>query len=123
MDMSQLTELPRRAPRDTLAVRLLVVRHEQGWSQREASDRTGVPFGTWQGMEQGRETRNLGEHVARIAATTGYAREWLMWGGPLESPHADGGSGSDLPTTDARDGMTDVGDNRRYRQPMLAAVA
>lgn len=68
--MAPVTE--RRVPRDTLAVRLKIVRHELGYSQREAAERTGVPFGVWQGMESGRETRNLGEHVAKISAATGY---------------------------------------------------
>ncbi len=92
LDMSSVTSMPRGVPRDTLAVRLLVLRHELGWSQREASTQTGVPFGVWQGMESGRETRNLGEHVAKIAERTGYRRDWLMWGGPLgttEGPHPD----------------------------------
>ncbi len=120
--MSQLSDLPRRAPRDTLAVRLLVVRHELGWSQREASDRTGVPFGTWQGMEQGRETRNLGDHIANIATATGYAREWLMWGGPLESPHADGGSGNELPSSSPISVIKRKVDPVTKREPALVAA-
>lgn len=71
---------------DTLAARLVLLRREMGWSQREASEATGVPFGVWQGMELLRETRGLDRHVVRIAAASGYDRDWLMWGGPLASP-------------------------------------
>ena len=91
-DMSAVTPMP-RVPRDTLAIRLLVMRHELGWSQRQAAEETGVPFGVWQGMEAGRETRNLGQHIAAISERTGYRRDWLMWGGPFSGPD-DGGPDS-----------------------------
>jgi len=68
---------------DTLAARLILLRHEMGWSQREAAEATGVPYGTWQGMESGRETRGLDRHIVAIAANSGYDRDWLIWGGPL----------------------------------------
>lgn len=70
----------KRRPKDTLALRLLGMRHELGLSQREASMRTGVPFGTWQGMESGRSTRDLAKHIQAISSELGYDRDWLMWG-------------------------------------------
>jgi len=81
-----VTHIFTKVPTDTLGARLLVLRHEMGWSQREAVEATGVPYGTWQGMEMGRGTRNVDRHVAAIALATGYDREWLMWGGPLQPP-------------------------------------
>ena|ERR1035437_5165607 len=73
-----------KRPADTLGARLELLRRELGWSQRKAAEVTGVPFGTWQGMEVGRRTLSLDEHVAKIVAATGYDRDWLMWGGPLD---------------------------------------
>ena len=75
-----------KVPVDTLARRLELVRHELGWSQRKASEMTGVPFGTWQCMESGRKTFSLDQHIAAIVKATGYDRDWLMWGGPLDPP-------------------------------------
>ncbi len=75
-----------KRPADTLGARLELLRRELGWSQRKAAEVTGVPFGTWQGMETGRRTMMLDQHVAKIVATTGYDRDWLMWGGPLTPP-------------------------------------
>ena len=73
-----------KRPADTLGARLELLRRELGWSQRKAAEVTGVPFGTWQGMEVGRKTMMLDQHVAKIVASTGYDRDWLMWGGPLD---------------------------------------
>lgn len=72
-----------KRPADTLSGRLAQIRHERGWSQREAAEVTGVPFGTWQGMEAGgRRTMSLDQHIQRIADATGYDRDWIMWGDP-----------------------------------------
>lgn len=79
-----------RRPNDTLAHRLVLLRHEEGLSQREAALRTGVSFGVWQGMESGRATRGVDRAVAAIAATLKYDREWLMWGGSLSDPFSGG---------------------------------
>lgn len=73
-----------RIPEDTLAARLLMVRHELGISQREASERSGVPFGIWQGMESGRGTINLPEHIQKISDAFGYDRSWLAFGSDQE---------------------------------------
>jgi transcriptional regulator with XRE-family HTH domain len=84
--MREQMTLHGKVPADTLGARLELLRRELGWSQRKAAEMTGVPFGTWQGMEVGRRTGSLDQHVAAIAATTGYDRDWLMWGGPLSPP-------------------------------------
>ena len=90
--MTTVTRIHAKVPLDTLASRLVLLRHELGWSQRKAAHETGVPYGTWQGMELGRETRSLDRHVVAIAAHSGYDRDWLMWGGPLTSGPGPGGT-------------------------------
>jgi transcriptional regulator with XRE-family HTH domain len=70
-------------PRDTLATRILLVRTSLGLSQREASAQTGIPYGSWQSMEDGRSPRDLAAKVAAISLALGVDRDWLMWGGPL----------------------------------------
>ena len=90
--MTTVTRIHARRPADTLATRLIILRHELGWTQRDATHETGVPYGVWQGMESGRETRGLNRHIVAIAAASGYDRDWLMWGGPLTSGPEPGGS-------------------------------
>lgn len=97
--MSTLTHFPSgRVPEDTLAARLVLIRHELGIqrgkrvSQRDAAEETGVPYGTWQGMESGRATRELDQHVRKIAETYGYDPVWLMWGTRV-GPRPDGPDG------------------------------
>lgn len=84
-------------PHDTLSNRLVLLRHERDLSQKEASFRTGVSYGVWQGMEIGRDTRSVDKAVAKIAAALGVDRDWLMWGGPLAGP---GDPSSPTATTD-----------------------
>lgn len=84
----------RRRPVDTLPLRLLAIRHELGLSQREASARCGVPYGVWQGMESGRSTRDRDMWLTKVAAATGYEREWLVWGGTLVEPTTPDGGGN-----------------------------
>lgn len=72
-----------RVPRDTLPHRLMLLRNELGWSQREAAAKCGVTFGEWQSMEMGRKARGLDEKIWRIAQASGFSAQWLMWGGPL----------------------------------------
>jgi transcriptional regulator with XRE-family HTH domain len=104
-----------RVPRDTLAVRLIVVRHEMGWSQREAAEHTGVPYGVWQGMESGRETRGLDQHIDKIARVTGYKRDWLMWGGPLGHT---GPPPVDDPAGGGAGGLVDPGEDETGSDPV-----
>jgi transcriptional regulator with XRE-family HTH domain len=79
-------------PRDTLAMRVLIARHERGLSQRAAALLCGLTFGEWQGIEDGRAATSLDQKVIKIAAGLGYSREWLMWGGPLSGPSNEPGS-------------------------------
>ena len=73
-----------RVPHDTLSLRLVMLRHERGLSQRQASARIGITPRVWQGMEEGRNTANLLEILHKIADEFGYDLHWLTWGGPLE---------------------------------------
>lgn len=102
-------------PDDTLAARLVLIRHELKISQREAADQTGVPYGTWRGMEAGRASRDLGTHIAKICDTYGYDRAWLMWGtqpGPRPGGGPDGGHPAD---SEALDELTRVKRQRHAR--------
>lgn len=74
-------------PEDTLAARLVLVRRHLGLTQRQAAETSGLTFGEWQSMEDGRQPRGLDVKVARISLALGVARDWLMWGGPLTPPH------------------------------------
>ncbi|HEY5985163.1 MAG TPA: helix-turn-helix transcriptional regulator, partial [Streptosporangiaceae bacterium] len=74
-------------PADTLAARLVLVRRELKLSQREAAERCGITFGSWQGMEDGeRQVRGLNDKVAAISEALGVDKNWLMWGGALRTP-------------------------------------
>lgn len=72
-----------RVPADTLAHRLVLIRLEMGWSQREAASSCGITYGEWQSMENSHRARGLDDKVRRIAEATGYSPVWIMWGGPL----------------------------------------
>lgn len=78
-------------PGDSLALRLVLVRHALGVSQREAAARCGLTFGEWQSIEAGRKARGLDEKVAKISDSLGVDRMWLMWGGPLGTGPYPGG--------------------------------
>lgn len=100
-NMSTQTSEP-AIPRDSLALRVMIARHERSLSQRAAALRCGLTFGEWQGLEGGaEEPRGLNQKIAKIAAGLGYDRNWLMWGGPLiAEPQPDGdGMGDYHPTT------------------------
>lgn len=70
-------------PADTLANRLLVMRHQLRLSQREAASRSGISFGEWQSMENGAAARSIDVKVAKIAEAFRVDRDWLMWGQAL----------------------------------------
>ena len=110
-----------KVPLDTLGARLILLRREMGWSQREAAEATGVPFGTWQGMEsvvKPRKTFSLDVHIAAIVKATGYDRDWLMWGGPLASPSQ---SGNNDRYTRARARKAQLSAWVKHRRPPLLA--
>lgn len=79
-------EKPRhsRVPHDSLPLRLVMLRHECGVSQKKAAERIGVTARVWQGMEEGRNTADLLGILKRIADEFDYDLDWLTWGGPLE---------------------------------------
>lgn len=74
---------PRKRPHDTLPLRLVMMRTEQGLSQKAAAFRCGITPRVWQGMEEGRNTANLLDLLRTISAEFGYELDWLAWGGPL----------------------------------------
>ena len=82
-------------PQDTLAARVVLLRHTLGLSRRQFSQLTGVTEAALQGIEEGRSPHKLPEKIQKIHQATGVSREWLMWGGPLndENPHPGGPGG------------------------------
>lgn len=81
-DMSAQTDYG-WVPEDSLANRLVLVRRHLGITQRVAAERSGLTFGEWQGLEDGRQVRGLDVKVTAISRTLGVDRDWLIWGGPL----------------------------------------
>lgn len=68
----------------------MLLRRELGLSQRQAAERAGIPFGSWQGLEDDhRQSRDLVTKIQRIARAYNVDRDWLMWGGELMSPEDD----------------------------------
>lgn len=91
--MEPATKKPWR-PADTLANRFRLLRAELGLSQREFGERAGIPASQIQSIEDGKSPRGLDVKVQKLATAYGIDREWLMWGGPLESHdprHSSGG--------------------------------
>lgn len=78
-------------PTRTIASRLVLVRRQLGISQREAAARTGLGYGDWQSLEDGRAARNLDVKVKAICLALGVDRDWLMWGqaGPDSRPYSE----------------------------------
>lgn len=121
--MTTMTNFPSgRVPADTLAARLVLIRHDIGVqrghrvSQRDAAEETGVPYGTWQGMELGRATRELDQHVRKIAETYGYDPAWIMWG-TRTGPQPGGGPDGGHPDPAALDELTEAKRRRHARIP------
>lgn len=101
-------------PTDSLANRLVLVRTERKLSQRAAADLCGLTFGEWQGIEMGRAARSVDRKVAKIAATLGVDRDWLMWGGALEGAEV---NPKYVPRIDRM-----LGKNRSSKQPYHRAI-
>lgn len=83
---SEVTPAKQGRPRDTLAARVKLARWERGLTQRAAAMTCGLTFGELQSIENGAEARGLNSKIDKIARGLGYDRDWLMWGGPLETP-------------------------------------
>ena len=80
-------------PRDLLATRLRLMRHDLGLreglnhalSTEEAGGRCGIVAATWRLWESGTSQPRHAEPVLRhVAKSLGYDEEWLLKGGPLE---------------------------------------
>jgi transcriptional regulator with XRE-family HTH domain len=67
-------------PRDTLAARLVMLRHELGLTVDAISAQCGLASATWSTWERGAHPRDLAAVIQKIADGTGYSRDWLMWG-------------------------------------------
>jgi len=75
-----------RRPADTFAVRLILARHLEGVSIKEAAERTGLHYATWSTWERGRRPADILDVAQRIADALDIDEEWLLFGGPLEGP-------------------------------------
>lgn len=106
---TQTEARPPWRPADSLGNRLVLIRRELNLTQRSAAMQTGVTFGTWQGMEDGRSPHRLDEVVAKISASLGVDRDWLMWGS--------GAAGTSYPPTTERSS----GDSRTLSPALVAA--
>lgn len=71
----------RGRPKDTFGMRLVQIRHELGLSQAEAAKACGFKPASWHTWEHGRSPRDAITVATVIAATFGYDREWVAWGG------------------------------------------
>ncbi len=91
-----------RRPIDSLPNRVALARVESGLSQRRAALLCGMTPREWQGIEEGREVRRIDVKVASIARGLGYDRDWIMWGGSLDSdsPHPAGPNGGECAVRD-----------------------
>lgn len=76
----------------------MLMRTELGLSQREAALRSGVSFGTIQGVESGRSPRNEVATLKKLADAFHVDKDWLIWGGPLDDETGDDDGGQDAGT-------------------------
>jgi transcriptional regulator with XRE-family HTH domain len=83
-------------PADSLANRLILIRRELNLSQRDAAQRCGVGFGSWQSWENGSAPRNALRDLVWVAERLDVDRDWLMFGGPLRPD-----DGLELPRVDS----------------------
>lgn len=72
----------------------MMLRKELGLTTEQAADRCGLNRATWQTWEHGASPRNMAAVVAAITLATGVDRDWLMWGGPLDSRPSEGPGGT-----------------------------
>lgn len=101
-------------PVDSLENRLRLIRAEKKLSQRAAAELIGITQREWQIMEDGRAARRIDQKVAKIAATLGVDRDWLMWGGALDGAEV---NPKYVPRIDRI-----LGKNRSSKQPYHRAI-
>lgn len=71
-------------PSDSLALRLVVLRHSLGLTQAEAAAACDLDDGSWSNWERGAQPRNMAEVVEKIHRGLNADRDWLMWGQNLK---------------------------------------
>ena len=76
----------RTIPADTFAHRLLLIRAERGITLREAAEKCGLNYGSWNTWEHGALPRDILDVTEAIAEGLGVDRDWLLHGGPLTAP-------------------------------------
>lgn len=89
-------------PGDSFSLRLLILRHELGLTQREAAKRCGLDDGSWSNWENGSHPRDMAKVVRQIHDATGVDMPWLMWG------VMPAGGGSPTPLGDGPDTPPDL---------------
>lgn len=67
-------------PEDTLASRLVQLRHGLGLTQAEAAEKCDLDDGSWSNWERGARPRDMVDVVAKITDALHVDRDWLMWG-------------------------------------------
>ncbi len=75
-----MSTAPSWVPGDSFALRLLILRHELGLTQREAAKRCGLDDGSWSNWENGSHPRDMAKIVRQIHEATAVDMPWLMWG-------------------------------------------
>ncbi len=76
----------RTIPVDTFAHRLLLVRAERGITLREAAEKCGLNYGSWNTWEHGVLPRDILDVAEAVAEGLNVDRDWLLHGGPLTAP-------------------------------------
>ncbi len=90
-----MSTAPSWVPGDSFSLRLLILRHELGLTQREAAKRCGLDDGSWSNWENGSHPRDMAKVVRQIHDATDVDMPWLMWGvmppgGGSPTPAGDG---------------------------------
>lgn len=106
-----------RRPSDTFAVRLLLVRHLQGLSIKQAAEETGLNDATWATWEGGRKPRDVLDICRRIAEQWDIDLDWLVFGGPLAGSRGMPTKRSDTDTGRYGDRPVRPTDNRPSGRP------
>lgn len=75
-----------RIPADTLSNRLMLARKLAGLTIEQAAAAADVKPSSWANWEAGRRPQRETDVLAMIADALDIDRNWLTYGGPLESP-------------------------------------